>query len=445
MFKKLHIHMTIFCALVTGSILVILTIICLMFAQRNLEKNSYTSFLTELNTTITHLQEQDVISHQWLNMYQQNGHIRLFLYDGTSPIYYQQYHNSDEDMMLADKAIITAKNNYSLDIFADNKNTLTEHREFDLTVADNKQYYVSAGIIPKENGHLSFLILYSLSELQSQITRLRMFILIMDIIAFLLLVIFSWLFTKRMIIPLAESQKKQTLFIASASHELRAPLAVLNSGLEVIKKTSDPIQQEHFINLMSEESSRMKLLIDDMLLLANADSDTMPLHITPCQPDSLLLGIYEKFEPLAASKQISIAIDLPDEILPDCHCDSARLTQVFSILIDNAISYTPENGHIRLSLEFKNQIFTFRIADTGCGIPDKDKSLIFERFYRSEHSHTDKNHFGLGLCIAREIIRRHNGDILVEDNPGGGSCFLVKLDNRITPATSKTTPNTNKR
>ncbi len=101
--------------------------------------------------------------------------------------------------------------------------------------------------------------------------------------------------------------------------------------------------------------------------------------------------------------------------------------QVFSILLDNALSYTPSNGTINLSLSLHKAFPRFSISDTGCGISEQDKKLIFDRFYRSDQAHTDKTHFGLGLCIAKEIITAHQGRIWVEDSAEGGSCFFVEL------------------
>lgn len=102
-----------------------------------------------------------------------------------------------------------------------------------------------------------------------------------------------------MLEPVETAQKKQTQFIASASHELRTPLAVVRSGLESVEKCSNEEERNHFLHLMSEETVHMKRLIDDMLLLANSDADTLTIKPEACQPDLLLLDTYEKFEPLA--------------------------------------------------------------------------------------------------------------------------------------------------
>ena len=96
--------------------------------------------------------------------------------------------------------------------------------------------------------------------------------------------------------------------------------------------------------------------------------------------------------------------------------------------MDNALSYTPSGGKVSLSLTFrKPSSLLFCISDTGCGVPHGEKKRIFDRFYRSEKAHTDKEHFGLGLCIAKEIISAQKGSIWVEDSEGAGSRFYVRL------------------
>lgn len=427
MFRKLHIQLTLFCTLVTGLIFLSLTFICLSFAEKSLKETSYASFLSQLNSALIHLQEQEIISHQWLNQLQEKGHLTLYLYDNGTPLFYQNYHDTTEEKRQIEEAEKAAQKKMGIDIFSRQTNQLTVHKEYDFVSSTGDAFYASAGIIPKKKGFLSFIILSPLENCNNQIRQLQFMICITDLIAVVLLFLFSRYFTKRMIVPLEKSQEKQNQFIASASHELRSPLAVLHSGMEVLKKTKDPDRQAHVIDLMQQEGTRMQHLIRHMLLLAHSDSGQLPLQITPCQPDELLLSLYEKYETLAVKKGISLSLDLPDELVRNFRCDRERMTQVFSVLMNNALSYTPSGGTVQLSLTVHKTFVLFRFSDTGCGVPDHEKTLIFDRFYRSDHAHTDKEHFGLGLCIAKELVTAHKGEIWVEDNPAGGSCFCVKL------------------
>ncbi|MDO5548676.1 MAG: HAMP domain-containing sensor histidine kinase [Eubacteriales bacterium] len=427
MFKQLHIRLTVFFTLVTSLIFLLLTGVCLHFAESSIRQSSYTSFLTRLNSVIVHLQEQDSISHQWLNQIQQGNVFRLYLYDNGIPLAYQDYHSSEEEEALVQEVAAYAKKTYNIDIFNPAYLHITSHTEFSFAPSSGQQYEVSVGIVPNTNGSLSFLVLSSRAEQNRHLTRLRCIVGTADLCAILALAVFAWRFTAHLLVPLSENQKKQMHFIASASHELRTPLSVLLSGLESIAKTRDPDKQAHFIHLMTTEGHRMQHLIDDMLLLANADSKTLPVSRKPQQPDELLLHVYEAFEPLAQQKNISFSLSLPEALLPDCLCDRERMIQVFSILTDNALCYTPAGGTITLSLLDRAHVFEFRFCDTGCGISDEQKSMIFERFYRADAAHSDKSHFGLGLCIAKELVTAQGGKIRVEDAPGGGSCFVVTL------------------
>ncbi len=427
MFQKLHLQMTLFCTFVTSGIFLALTFLCLLFAEKSIQKSGQGSFLAQLTPVLTHLQEQDCLSHQWLSRIQENGQLKLFLYDNAKPISYQNYHFSKREMILAQEALDTASAKYGMDPFSLNPRRTVLHTEYGFISSAGQKYHASAGIIPKKNGQLSYLLLFSLEKQETQLTHLRFAVCLANLASAFLLFLFFRYFTGKMMLPIENSQKRQKLFIASAAHELRAPLAIFRSGLEALGKTESPAKQAHFIEMMSEENTRMQNLISQMLLLANADSKHLPIEPGCCQPEELLLNIYEKYGPLAAKKQISLSIQLPEELLPDCYCDREKIIQVFSILMDNALSYTSPKGKVCLSLSFKKPSFLFCFSDTGCGIPEKEKALVFERFYRSSEAHADKEHFGLGLCIAREIVLAHAGSIWVESQTGQGSRFYVEL------------------
>ncbi len=412
--------------MVTGGIFILLAAVCLFYAQKSIKGNDDSAFLRQLSAVLVQLQEQDAISHQWLNQMQEQGQMTLFLYDNNAPLFYQDYHSSRESDALREEAVREAKNNHQMDIFHADVQQVISHVEFDFS-SGREDYAASVGVVPRKGKHMGFVILYSLEKRQKEMNRLRFIVCLAGLAAIIMLFIFSWFFTKRMIVPLEQSRKRQVQFIASASHELRAPLSVVRAGLESLKKTDSPEEQAHFIAYMEEENSRMQNLVSDMLLLANADADHLPLHMENCQPEELLLNIYEKFESIARKKKISLSISLPEEIMPDCRCDREKILQVFSVLLDNALSYTPSGGKVCLSLSAEKNTLRFSFSDTGCGIPEKERERIFDRFYRSDDAHADKAHFGLGLCIAKEILEGHQGSIRVEESEMGGSCFIVEL------------------
>ena len=175
----------------------------------------------------------------------------------------------------------------------------------------------------------------------------------------------------------------------------------------------------------------MSRLINDMLTLTESDNHDFSISKKPVELDTLLLNTCESFEVLAKEKLLSLSLILPDNPLPSCNCDPDRIKQVISILLHNAISYTPESGKICVSLSYKKSSgksnFYLSVSDNGIGISDEDKKKIFNRFYRAEKSRSAKGHFGLGLSIAYEIIHAHHGNITVADSKEGGTVFTVCL------------------
>ena len=149
MFHKLHIQLTLFCTFVTGCIFLVLTFLCLLFAENNLKAEDNAAFLRQLNAALIHLQDQDLISHQWLNQIQKNSQFLLYLYDNGKPLYYQQYHDSVQEKLLREEAVRQTAEEQNLDIFSEQPDRVILHTEFDFQSSNGRKYYASAGVIPK--------------------------------------------------------------------------------------------------------------------------------------------------------------------------------------------------------------------------------------------------------------------------------------------------------
>lgn len=427
MYKKVHLRLTVLCAGITAVIMVIMSLSYLYVSEIRLSKNQYDSFKNDINTITTNLEQQSIISMEWLSKMEAQGNYIFFALDNGVPFLYNQltsFTNPDKYDLL----------NESLDIY--NNMFLVDsislspyssyHIEFQFTSSNQEDYFCSVINIEKESSLLQIIVLSSLNVLKEQIIEQRFRFLLIDITAILLLTLFSYIFTGKLLKPIVENQQKQIAFIASASHELRTPLAVILSSAECCSDASLN-KQKKFLNTIKKEGLLMSLLINDMLTLSSSDSQCFSIQKKPTELDTLLMNSYESFEPLAKEKQLSLSIKLPDNALPLCICDSDRISQVISILIQNAISYTPEHGEINLSLSFKKKYFYISVSDNGIGISNEDKRKIFDRFYRGEKSRSTKGHFGLGLSIASEIIKSHNGNIGVKDSSSGGSEFYISL------------------
>jgi signal transduction histidine kinase len=157
------------------------------------------------------------------------------------------------------------------------------------------------------------------------------------------------------------------------------------------------------------------------------DAKTWQINKEPIEIDTLLLETYEAFLPLFKQNDLSLVLNLPEDELPMIYGDKDRLKQILAILLDNALSYTPSGKKVALHGFVLGSYLHIEVEDQGIGIPDIDKKLIFDRFYRVDKSRNDKKHFGLGLCIANELVQRQGGKISIRDTEGGGATFVLRL------------------
>ena len=422
MFRKLHIHMTLFSTFITGTILVLLASACLVITESNIRQKHYTVFTNNAYSCVSHLESQNVLSHRWIQQVETNYNIDMQIYDGNTPLFFEQLHSKDDMKKIFEQAKKESAKNHGLNLDSpQSSQALSKIAMFQLP-----GYYACTARIPKNGGVLNTIILYPLDAQSKQIRTIRFVFFAAVIAAISALAVFSWFFTRKMIRPLEKSRKEQNAFIAAASHELRSPLTVIQTSLSAISY-AEPEQTEHFISISLDECKRMSRLIQDMLSLSRSDNHTWVLDCTSCEMDTLLLDVYEKYEQTARQKKKQLLIELPEDSLPVCFCDSLKISQALAILIDNALTYVPEGGVIRLSARQETSSVALFVSDNGPGIPDSEKDSVFQRFYRSDTSRNDKQHFGLGLCIAKEIALLHHGTLTILDTPGGGATFKLKL------------------
>lgn len=280
--------------------------------------------------------------------------------------------------------------------------------------------------ITRETQKADYLYLYSLEGLYSRVRQQRIRFFAIWFFSAAVLSVFSYLFTAHSLRPVVENEEKQRHFISVASHELRSPLAVFKTGLSILKAEADGEKRERTFALMEDEMSRMERLIQDLLSLARAERAIMECRFGEASLKEILNTVFEKYVLLARKRGISLFCETPEESCR-CMCDPQRIEQVIVILMDNALSYTPSGGSIHLSLFCSRNKYCIQVKDTGSGISDADKKKIFDRFYRSSSSRSDREHFGLGLSIAREICNIHRAKISVTDTRGGGSTFTIRL------------------
>ncbi len=424
MFRKVHFRLALLCASITCFILVVMSCGYLYISEKSLKDSSFTSFQNEMEDIADILTENHVLTWEQLAKIEDQGTYHIQIADNEVPLLFKHQSSPVRD------EIFTAAWSYFETRFAFSsfEDSPVYRMEFDFSSKGRgaSDYYGCAIIHERSGGALKIMVLMPLTALRQQIHSQRILFALLTALAAGALFLFAWYFTRKLLLPLEESQRRQTQFVAAASHELRTPLAVILSCASASRRGNEA-ERAHFLDSIQSEGMRMSGLIDDMLLLSGMEAHTWSVEMRSAELDTLLLETFEAFEPVAAEKSIRLSIKLPETALPPCACDPGRIRQVLSILLHNAVSYTPEQGHICLSLAYDGKFYRICVADNGIGISDYEKPRIFDRFYRADRSRNQKGHFGLGLSIASEIIKAHQGKILVGDTPGGGSTFTIVL------------------
>lgn len=434
MFRKAHLFFAILCGGTTAAIMIVMSLSYLHISEKNLHDNQFASFENDIGTVVISLEQSTYISMQWLAGIESGNGYSIFVIDNGVPFLYNKLHNpvdSHSQTLLAESL-----DAYNIMLKAGDLEPEGSsysgvwHTEYEfISPATGNSYFCALIDIERNTSLSQIIILYSPREMLESIQNQRILFVWMNLGTVTALFIFAYFFTGKLLKPLQENQERQMQFIAAASHELRTPLSVILASSECCR-SADAAEQAGFFNTIRKEGRRMNNLIDEMLLLAHSGFKHFPIEQQSVELDTLCINAYEAFEPLCRQKGIVLSLTLPDTPLMRCNCDSDRIAQVLSVLLHNAVSYTPEDGRIELALAYHRErrtSFEIIVTDTGVGISDDDKRHIFERFYRAEKSRSTKGHFGLGLSIAYEIVTAHHGKISVQDNPGGGSVFSVKL------------------
>ena len=281
-----------------------------------------------------------------------------------------------------------------------------------------------------ENRFRSLVLLADMSPTYQSIFFQFIFFLVLEILGTLCLYLVSRFLVKRAIKPVEIYQKKQNEFIASTSHELRSPLAVIQTSAATIKTM--PEQTENMADLIERECIRSGNLIKNLLLLSKPDESVLaPSSLEEVELDAVLLQLLENYEILCHTKGIRLALKLPSEFLPTIKGNAAWIYQILSIFLDNAIAYgctEEESPLITTEAYADTRNVSVSISDHGMGIPDHVKPHIFDRFYKADASRNDKEHAGLGLSIAKMLADRMGLEIKVNDTPGGGVTFELEFD-----------------
>jgi len=216
---------------------------------------------------------------------------------------------------------------------------------------------------------------------------------------------------------------RERQFTSDASHELRTPLTAMKTILNVMREGERPIREyREALDDLAEETDRLQGLVENLLQLARGEQG-LKLHKEEIDLSFLLADVADSLRPLADSKQLTLACDLPPSLV--ISGDTDQLIRLIVNLLDNAIKYT-EHGMVTLSAYERDEYAVIEVADTGIGIPLEHLPHIFKRLYTVDAARSSGG-AGLGLSIARQIVQAHGGTIEVQSEAGNGTTFSVSL------------------
>jgi signal transduction histidine kinase len=270
----------------------------------------------------------------------------------------------------------------------------------------------------------------STEELEEELHRVLWGFELGGLIVIILSSLGGWWLTRQSLQPIEQSFLQLKQFTADASHELRSPLTVIKTSVEVIMNYPDRIHLSHVDKLeaISSATNQMTHLVEDLLLLARTDTltNTPVLEWMTIPLDELLEDLVEFLETQAVSKNITLNLEISGEVL--INGNPTQIKRLFSNLLQNALHYTSSGGSVIVSVVKLERLIVINIQDTGIGIAPEHIPLIFNRFWRANQARSRREGgLGLGLAIALAIARTHRGDITVTSEVGVGSRFQVRL------------------
>ncbi|HEX8923152.1 MAG TPA: HAMP domain-containing sensor histidine kinase [Patescibacteria group bacterium] len=229
--------------------------------------------------------------------------------------------------------------------------------------------------------------------------------------------------------PIQQMLDDQNQFISDASHELRTPLTSLKTALEVNLRDKNLTLNDAktLIEENIDDVNKLQSLSDSLLKLAQFQKPTQVLNLSDCDLKAIIAKAVKRIEPMAHAKSISLKTSLPPHLF--LIADADNLVDLFVILLDNAVKYSPKGKVVLITSTQSDKSVTINVTDQGIGIEPDALPHIFDRFYRSDSARgrSGSGGYGLGLSIAQKIISRHHGSVFVKSQPGQGTTFSVTL------------------
>jgi signal transduction histidine kinase len=243
----------------------------------------------------------------------------------------------------------------------------------------------------------------------------------------------GWLLVRQATTPIERNMEQMRQFMADAAHELRTPITVLRTQAEVaLQRTREVDGYISALQGIESESRRLGRIVDDLLILARADSGERPIQVRRLFLDDVVMDVVGAAGAMATARGVALTLGRFDEA--PVNGDPDLLRQLVMILVDNALKYTPSGGRVDVSVGVRGGAAVVTVTDTGPGIMAAELPHIFERFYRSDPARTREGQegapasgAGLGLSIARWIAEAHQAVLSVQSQPDEGATFTVRF------------------
>jgi signal transduction histidine kinase len=257
----------------------------------------------------------------------------------------------------------------------------------------------------------------------------------------------GFLYARRAFLRQHQLSELKTNFVSSVSHELRAPIASVRLMAESLErgKISEPSRQREYFRFIGQECRRLSSLVANVLDFSRIEQGRKQYEFEPADIAALVRETVKLMETSAAERGVTLLLVIPDpepgSKLPQPALDGHAIQQALVNLIDNAIKHSPENATVTVGLDLSSGApasYRLRIwvQDCGPGIPPSERERIFERFYRlGSELRRETQGVGIGLSIVKHIVEAHGGRVIVQSEPGKGSCFTMQLP--ITPSASR--------
>lgn len=224
-----------------------------------------------------------------------------------------------------------------------------------------------------------------------------------------------------------ELDEMKSEFVATVSHDLRAPLTYMRGYATMLPMVGalNPKQQE-FSDKIMLGIEQMTALIDNLLDLGRIEAG-VDLAAEPCRVDEIIYGIIDTRKPMVENKPLTLQVDVPRN-LPPVEGDATLLRQAITNLVDNAIKYTPSGGQVKIWARMDEKQCQIAVSDTGVGIAPSDQARLFEKFFRvQQRGSTSAKGSGLGLSIVKSVAEKHGGKVWLESKLGKGSTFFLEI------------------